>query len=123
MVRELTAPAPRVRLEEHAAGYAPREAKEIGKRILFILNIPYYMVARCDWITSGDIDNAMNSVSDAKSAGEKVAGIMFVFVRWAGAAVFVWGLYKFAMSIKEYSKDNYKATNSILLIYIFTLFN
>ena len=30
---------------------------------------------------------------------------------------------KFAMFIKEYSKDSYKATNSILLIYIFTLFN
>ena len=30
---------------------------------------------------------------------------------------------KFAIFIKEYSKDIYKATNSILLIYIFTIFN
>lgn len=38
MVRELTAPAPRVRLEEHAVGYAPREAKEIGKNLNFKAN-------------------------------------------------------------------------------------
>ena len=30
---------------------------------------------------------------------------------------------KFAIFLKEYSKDSYKATNSRLLIYIFTLFN
>ena len=30
---------------------------------------------------------------------------------------------KFAMILKDYSKDNYKLTNSIILIYIFTIFN
>ena len=38
IVRELTAPAPRVRLEERAVGDTPREAKEIGKNLNFKAN-------------------------------------------------------------------------------------